>query len=173
MSKEYKSRKKRISRRELIEKKKELDRELVYAKHRADAAEGKIDEVNERIRQIGIRCVDMYQGGGPINCIEIEPKAYGNYMVMDTAGLPDARITELVNYAEKELAMKIADALIEQNVVQFIVHRRGNGVVFGSDPFATDTIGAKLYVIPWEKMATWRDSIRIGNIRRYQNGYGL
>ena len=69
--------------------------------------------------------------------------------------------------------MQIANGLIEQNAVQFITNRRGNGVVFGSSPFETDTIGAKLYVIPWEKMAVWRDSIRIGNIRRYQNGYGL
>ena len=173
MSKEYKSRKKRISRRELIEKKKELDRELVYAKHRADTAEEKVGEVNERIRQIGIRCVDMYQGGGPIECVEIKPKAYGDYMVMDTAGLPDDRLTELVNFAKGKLAVQLAEALMDQNIVQFIVHRRGDGVVFGSDPFAMDTVGIKLYVIPWEKMAVWRDSIRMGNIRRYQNGYGL
>ena len=166
MKKKYKSRKKRISRRDLKEAvKRERDR-AERAEYRATSAEENAEKINKRIRDIGIKCVDSLHGG-PLEHKVITPIQYGCYSVIcdDT---PMFGTEELIKMAKDDLARRIADCLIDQNLVQFIIHRAGE---YTPLDYGQTTVGAKMYIVPWEKMSVWKDSITIGNIRRYQNGW--
>ena len=169
MGKKYKSQKKRAGRKELIAENKKLKRDVQVAEDRVKDATWQCDMINKRIQQIGMRCVDMRMGGGPIETIDIQPEPFGMYVMLDDGRMPDPELSQVTEWAKGRLVHQIANALVEKNMVQFICRRHGDAVMY--DPLNPGTIGAKLYVVPWEKMAMWRDTIRLGNIRRYENGW--
>ena len=145
---------KRISRRELIEKIKSLQFDLTMKNHDLCNMIMERDKLKKRIMDIGSRCEMLDISGPGINCVEVRPEAWGQYMVMSP--LIDLSDTELEDM-KKMLVGKIVQGLMEQNVVQFII---------GKHDFVPDrkTIAAKLYVVPWDqlvsrtiKVQTWKD----------------
>lgn len=166
MSKGYKSRKKRVSRHELIQSVKKLQRMAIDQENRADRAEKDAERTRERIREIGFKCVDTFRGG-PLEHKTIKPTPYGTYCLIADDGRFD--INKAVEEAKPRLARSIAEMLINENLVEFIVHDHRSGDLMYY-PERALTVGAKLYAIPWEKMAVWKDDVTVGNIREWQYG---
>lgn len=166
MSKGYKGRNKRVSRHELIQSVKKLQRMAIDQEERADRAEKDAEETRKRIREIGFKCVDPLHGG-ELEHKTIKPTPYGTYCLIADDGRFD--INKAVEEAKLRLARNIAEMLIDENLVEFIVHdhRPGDLMYY---PGRAVTVGAKLYAIPWEKMSVWKDGVTVGNIRRWQNG---
>ena len=78
----------------------------------------------------------------------VNTQTWGHYIEFDHQILynsPDR--DEIFQSMKKQLVEKIATGLLERNIVQFIVHDPKD------DPFLRmGTLGAKLFVIPWEQM---------------------
>jgi len=173
MSNGYKSRKKRVSRHELIQSVKKLQRTAIDQENRAERAEMDAERTRERIREIGFKCVDTFRGG-PLEHKTIKPTPYGTYCLIADDGRFDINngrfdINKAVEEAKPQLARSIAEMLINENLVEFIVHDHRPGDLMDY-PGRAVTVGAKLYAIPWEKMAVWKDGVTVGNIREWQYG---
>ena len=164
MSKGYKGRNKRVSRHELIQSVKKLQRMAIDQENRAERAERDAERTRERIREIGFKCVDPLHGG-ELEHKTIKPTPYGTYCVIANDGRFD--INEAVEEAKPRLARSIAEMLINENLVEFIVHDYCPGDLMYY-PEGTMTVGAKLYAIPWEKMSVWKDGVTVGDIIKWQ-----
>lgn len=167
MSKGYKSRNKRVSRHELIQSVKKLQRMAIDQEERADRAEKDAERTRNRIREIGFKCVDPLYGG-ELEHKTIVPTPYGTYCVIADDGQRD--IGTIVEYAKQDLAIKVANMLIDENLVEFIIHRKGEAMPLLNTFCKETTVGVKLYVVPWEKMVVWKDGVTVGNIREWQYG---
>ena len=164
MSKGYKGRNKRVSRHELIQSVKKLQRMAIDQEERADRAERDAERTRERIREIGFKCVDPICGG-ELEHKTIKPTPYGTHCLIADDGLFD--INRAVEEAKPRLAMSIAEMLINENIVEFIVHDHHPGELMYY-PGRALTVGVKLYAIPWEKMSVWKDGVTVGNIWEWQ-----
>ena len=72
--------------------------------------------------------------------VEAKPLIYGTYIsLMHDTEIPDETLSEI----KKRLTEQLVRGLLDANMVQFIIHE--------SDmPFEPQTVGAKLFVVPWE-----------------------
>lgn len=131
---------KRISRRELKEKIRNLEYLNKTYAWSLDDYRQKYKELEKRFQELGSK-VEMFNlKGSGIECIEIEPQPWGQYCRL--AGyVPEAQMPAV----KERLISQIVRGLMETNLVQIIDHS-------GWEPFEEKTIGAKLYVVPWEKL---------------------
>lgn len=101
----------------------------------------------KRFRKFGTN-VETIEDRNIIECLkwEITPEQWGNYAVRNW----DDMLTNDDAYVKikKILIDQIAEGLIDKNIVQFIV-KEGSMI---SGPFGMPTVGAKLYLVPWEQM---------------------
>ena len=131
---------KRISRRELKEKIKNLEFDLMVKESRAKDTEIVLKDLEKRFRDLG-RKVEMFhvQGTG-IECIEINPEPWGNYFSLfsdfDLQG-------EMLDGIKERLVIGIARGLIAKNLVQFIFH---------DDFMGKKTVAAKVWIVPWDQL---------------------
>ena len=130
------------SRREIISENKRLKHELWAAEFDRDDAIQKNKELKERIAKLGTR-LDMEQAD--ISCIEIKPVPFGAYCRVPNG----IRFADVIDSVKGRLATQLATSLIEQNVVQFITNEEWL-------PNMDSTIGAKLYVVPWDRTVICR-----------------
>ena len=108
-------------------------------------------KVEKRLEIAGAETETIEEGVGTVQIIRAQVIPYGTYVRVDKIPLDELK------FIKGELTREIAKALIEQNIVQFIIKEPG----MYDGPFGTidqeyGTIGAKLYVIPWEQMRTGR-----------------
>lgn len=139
---------KRVSRKELKAKIAKLrsalsDLEISYRAvyNERDEIKAKLHKSERRLMELGSRAEMHEVSGAGIECVDIKPEVYGTYFALHR--LPDDSI---MDFLKEELARKVANALIENNLIQIILH---DGKEHG--PFESPTIGAKVYVIPWDK----------------------
>ena len=109
------------------------------------------DRLKNRIRFLST-CFETLDQKGKVGQIktfvteerEITAEAFGKYIALATMD------EELINMKKDELISDIAKALVNEGIVQFIVKRpemiEGPTNMIG-------TVAAKLFVVPWEKMA--------------------
>ena len=133
---------KRISRKQLKERIKELKKALVNEKavHQVE-----IDRLQHRFRQIGTHDVEPIADDLPMTKVEIPLEPWGKWAYVQD----DERIIEEFKGI---LVRDLAKALIDNNVVQFIVKTGAER----DTPFDFPTVGVKLYCIPWEKVNKYR-----------------
>ena len=130
---------KRISRKELKEKIRSLEYLNKVYRWNADNYCKKYEELKKRFQELGSKA-EMFDLKGPgIECIEIEPQQWGQYSMLSD-NIPDAALPQV----KERLITQIARGLMEANLVQIINSEAG--------PFGGKTMGAKLYVVPWEKL---------------------
>ena len=129
---------KRISRRQLKERQKELKKLLTCerAEHELE-----IDRLQHRLRQIGTHDVEPIADNLPCTKVEVPLEPWGKWAYVQD----DERIIEEFKGI---LVRDLAKALIDNNVVQFIVKTGAER----DTPFEYPTVGVKLYCIPWEKV---------------------
>ena len=82
--------------------------------------------------------------GNGIECIDIKPEPWGQYArISDKIEITD----DILESIKNRVVSQIARGLMDKDLVQFIVHDH--------DIFPDQiTIGAKLWVVPWEKMVS-------------------
>lgn len=132
----------KTKKRKLLMANERLRKELDIA--RADYKEMQIayEETNKRLRLAGSMVETIDGPTGKIQIIKAEAKAWGNYVI-------GYEINAIEEYKER-LIRDIAAGLAESNVVQFIV--KGANDFYPLDQYMT--VGAKLYVVPWEELRT-------------------
>ena len=133
---------KRVSRRELKETIKNLKLEVQNEKFKAGELKDEYDRLNKRFEEMGSQIETFETRGSCIETIEIKPEAWGTYVSFANREWS----IEARQEAQSMLISKIAKGLMEANLVQ-IIEKMGDLFPFQS------TIGAKLYVVPWEKLA--------------------
>lgn len=132
---------KRVSRRELKEKIRELNSDLKFEKSLVNEWMTSHDKLKKRLDDMGSR-IETFEARGGIQTIEIKPEAWGTYvMVNGLAEIPDEEMEQI----KRKITNQIARGLIESSLVQFIANR--------SDLNPYITVGAKVYVVPWDKLA--------------------
>ena len=113
-----------------------------------EAEKRNLNLTQRRLRKAGMESETMDQGTGALRVITAESQAIGDYVKMNPAEMTD----ENIRMAERELAEKLAHELMDQNLVQFIIKQPGELVgPFGEKGPDYGTVGAKMFVIPWEE----------------------
>ena len=121
----------------------ELEVELEAAKMGREMAEDKAEAYRKRFEEFGTN-VETIEDINGVKMLKwtMMPRPWGAY----AAYSQDMPINK--DEIKKTLAYRIANGLIENNVVQFI-----DKPADPEDPIGNvSTLGAKLYVIPWDKV---------------------
>lgn len=134
---------KRLQKRLLNETYKHREQELLKNRYKAvaDEAQEEAEKYKERFRKFGSN-VETEETTGNVVCLkwEVEQIPYGTYGITC-----EPLKSESIPIVRKELLERIAQGLMDQNIVQFIDHT-------DSSPFGRCTYAVKLYVVPWEQM---------------------
>lgn len=131
---------------------KQKDFRIGLLKNRIECLEEEKKKVEKRLEIAGAETETIEEGVGMVQIIRAEVIPYGTYTrVGNYIHLDDLTSVKM------ELTREIAKALIDQNIVQFIIKEPGmHDGPFGDIFQGYKTIGAKLFVIPWEQMRTGR-----------------
>ena len=78
---------------------------------------------------------------------ETKPEPWGHYIVFNKGLLDYPDKDKVFKEMKDRIVYEIARGLLENNLVQIIIHTPKDGPMFNES-----TIGAKLYVVPWEQM---------------------
>jgi hypothetical protein len=119
-------------------------------KSRINCLEEEKKKVEKRLEIAGAETETIEEGVGMVQIIRAEVIPYGTFTRVGN----DIHLDDLES-VKMELTREIAKELIDQSIVQFIIKKPGmyDGP-FGAIDQEYGTIGAKLYVIPWEQMRT-------------------
>lgn len=134
---------KRVSRRELKAKIQELNYETQSLKAKLSQLQEMYGRLYDRFTRLGTQ-IESLDSGGTIQAIEIKPIPFGNYAIL-TNGLIAKEIHDAV---KSQIVSDMLSQLLEHGYVQFL-----SGF---DDCLGAVTLGAKMYVVPWEQMARRR-----------------
>ena len=142
----------RRNERQMLQRKiKQKDFRIGLLKKRIECLEEEKKKVEKRLEIAGTETETIEEGAGMVQIIRAEVIPYGTYTRVDKMPLDELK------FIKEKLTREIAKALIDQNIVQFIIKEPGmHDGSFGDIFQEYKTIGAKLYVIPWEQMRTGR-----------------
>ena len=143
----------RRNERQMLQRKiKQKDFTIGLLKNRIECLEEEKKKVEKRLEIAGTETETIEDEVGTIQIIRAETIPYGSFTRVGN----DIHLDDLES-VKMELTREIAKALIDQSIVQFIIKKPGmyDGP-FGDIFQGYKTIGAKLYVIPWEQMRTGR-----------------
>ena len=132
-----------MKKKRLKERIEELEVELEAAKMAREMAEDKVNSYRKRFEELGrnVKTVEEIPGANVLKWT-IKPQPWGTY----AAYVKDLKPN--MDVMRESLVSKIAKGLIENDIVQFI-DKTGSD----DDPFnVMSTLGAKLYVIPWDRV---------------------
>ena len=139
---------KRVSRRELKAKIRELEYETQCLQRHLLASKDEISRQHEmygrlydRFARLGTQ-IESLDSGGTIQAIEIKPIPFGQYAIFSD----DFVAKELPDVIKRQIVSDMVSQLLENAYVQFLT-----GFNLGEV-----TLGAKMYVVPWEQMARRR-----------------
>lgn len=126
--------------------------------------EAQLKAMEKRFMRLGDQIETMEQKGPALQTIiqqiDIEPIQFGKYLRMTMLDPNSEYEDEIFKETKGRITEQIANALIENNLVQFII--RDQNQYSPLDMFTT--VAAKITVVPWEQMAIGR-RIRI-TVRR-------
>lgn len=141
--------KKRSYKREQNRLYREIKRRIA-AEARIDKAEEEAKYYKNRFREFGSNVETIEPGSGTLQMLkwQLKAEAWGQYIRLDDR-IVEAHDKETIQkIMSEEIVRKIAEGLIERNLVQFLI----------KDPVVSDplnrygTYAAKLYVVPWEQV---------------------
>lgn len=120
----------------------------ILAEGRIQLAEEKAEKLRNRIRSIGQNMETIDKDINEVRCIEwtLNPQAWGQYVAL-TPNM-DVIPQEAMEDVKAELAMAIVEGAEKNGLIQYVT--RGGSL---SDPLdQAVSIGAKIYIVPWEQM---------------------
>lgn len=134
---------KRVSRRELKAKIRELNLKAISREAQLLTSKAEISQLHDRLNRLGTQ-IESLDSGDPIQMIEIKPIPFGQYAMLTD----DFMVEEIPDVVKSQIVSNMLSQLLEQGYVQFITGF--------DDCFGAVTLGAKIYVVPWEQMARRR-----------------
>ena len=137
-----KSKHKRISRKELKQRIKTLESRISFLTYENENMRSQRDKYAKRLDYLGSEGWRQLD----ISRVEIKPEPWGKYCRLPHELDLNA---EMIDEIKSRLVKDIASGLMESGMVQIIVH---DGDIFHDEM----TVGAKLFVIPWEKTVIGR-----------------
>ena len=138
---------KRISRRELKAKIRELNYDLQTSKIAISQLQEIYGRLLDRFNRFGTQ-IESLDSGSTIQMIEIKPIPFGQYAILSD----DFKAKEIPDVIKSQIVNDMVSQLLENGYVQFIT---------GIDNYpGAVTLGAKVYVVPWEQM-TRRRSVTV------------
>lgn len=118
--------------------------------------EAQLKAMEKRFMRLGDQIETMEQKGPALQTIiqqiDIEPIQFGKYLSMTMLDPNIEYQDEIFKEAKGRITEQIANALIENNLVQFIIGDQNKYSTL--DMFTT--VAAKITVVPWEQMAIGR-----------------
>lgn len=128
------------------------------AEDRIQAMEEMAKKYQQRFRQIGSNVETIDPGDSAVKMLKwtIQTQQWGNYIVFDSALIDQMEEGALEKKLKEELVRRIAEALLENDIVQYII-REPDLIPIN----AYGTFGGKLYVVPWEYMANRSKTIEL------------
>lgn len=84
--------------------------------------------------------------------IRIQPLNYGAAEVLK----PEEMLYRTIEDKKRDLAIRLAEAMIEQHVAQFI-HKPANP--HGGPLERNETLGVRLYVVPWQQVQMYKSGV--------------
>ena len=136
----YKKAKARIS---------ELESQLHHERAEKEYATQQASEYKKRFQEFGSNVKTIGAKDGKLLTVlewEMKPEPYGTWAYYsDKVPFPP-------DWIKGKLVQNIAKGLIENDLVQFIFHSKDEEGPFGGPFFEQNTIGAKLFVIPWDQV---------------------
>lgn len=134
---------KRVSRRELKAKIRELNYETQSLKAELSQLQEMYGRLYDRFARLGTQ-IESLDSGGTIQKIEIKPIPFGQYAILSD----DFKAKEIPDVIKSQIVNDMVSQLLENGYVQFIT---------GIDNYpGAVTLGAKIYVVPWEQMTRRR-----------------
>ena len=137
-----KTKHKRISRKELKQKIKTLESRISFLTYEKESMRSQRDKYAKRLDYLGSEGWRQLD----ISRVEIKPEPWGKYCILPQELDLNA---EIIDEIKSRLVKDIASGLMESGMVQIIVH---DGDIF----YDKKTVGAKLFVVPWEKTVIGR-----------------
>ena len=132
---------KSASRRELINRIKELQHQVNFMRYDLETEMLRAKEAMDRLAYVG--AMTEYEHVSGIQTVEVKPVPYGQYAVISDA----TQFERVIDEVKSRLVSNLARGLMESGMVQFVCQ--------GDTPYnplsTRVTIGAKLYVVPWDK----------------------
>lgn len=135
---------KRVSRRELKAKIRELNLKTLSLEGQLLTSKAEISQLHDRLNRLGTQ-IESLDSVDPIQMIEIKPIPFGQYAMLTD----DFMLKEIPDEIKSQIVNNMASQLLEHEYVQFLTG-------FNLDEV---TLGAKIYVVPWEQMARRRTTI--------------
>lgn len=114
---------------------------LNIAKAEIEMLSDKLNKLSSRLETAGSEIETIDNVVGPMQVIHAEAQAWGQYF--HKASFTEEELPQV----KKLLIEDIVKGLAKANIIQFIIKR-------GEDPLLGVSIGAKLFVIPWEQLRT-------------------
>lgn len=112
-------------------------------------SERKVERLERRIRRMGTLVYDTISVHG-IHQIVIEPETIGDYMTVSVLEAEEMDKV-LLKKIKGEFASRAAEYLIQNNLMQIFFKNKNE-----YDPLSQyTTVGAKLFVIPWEQLSVF------------------
>lgn len=137
---------KRISRRELKAKIRELNLKAISREAQLLTSKAEISQLHDRLNRLGTQ-IESLESGDPIQMIEIKPIPFGQYAMLTD----DFMFEEIPDAIKSQIVNNMASQLLENAYVQFMADF--------NNFIGAVTLGAKIYVVPWEQMARRRTTI--------------
>lgn len=125
--------------------------DLNIARAEIEMLSDELKKLRSRLETAGSEIETIDSGAGPIQVIHAEAETWGQYVCKDSF------TEEELPLVKERLIAEIVKGLAEANIVQFIFKR-------GEDPLPRASIGAKMFVIPWEQLRT--KSIKLERIEK-------
>lgn len=137
---------KRVSRRELKAKIRELNLKAISREAQLLTSKAEISQLHDRLNRLGTQ-IESLESGDPIQMIEIKPIPFGQYAMLTG----DFMVKEIPDVVKSQIVSNMTSQLLENAYIQFTTGF--------DDLFGTVALGAKIYVVPWEQMARRRTTI--------------
>ena len=134
---------KRVSRRELKAKIRELNLKAISREAQLLTSKAEISQLHDRLNRLGTQ-IESLESGDPIQMIEIKPIPFGQYAMLTD----DFMFEEIPDAIKSQIVSNMTSQLLENAYIQFTTGF--------DDLFGTVALGAKIYVVPWEQMARRR-----------------
>ncbi len=117
-----------------------------------------IEALKKRFRRLGsqIRTIEETESSSlrvVTTKIDIEPLQFGDYIALKNGTAEDWK-DEILEEAKSRLAEQLATALMENNMIQFIV--RDQSEFSPLDQFTT--VAVRVNIVPWEQMAVGKET---------------
>lgn len=134
----------------------ELTKKVEYLNDELEEEKNEHAKTQMRLRIVGTECETPEESAGQLRVITAVAECYGDHVRIMMGDMNAANI----KMVEEKLAVRLAKDLMEKNLVQFIIHKPGEMAGPLDGPIACGTIGAKLFVIPWDSTGPKRVEIQ-------------